>query len=285
MKDPKFDLTDPQYLRNFLKKYNVWNKKKFGQNFLQDRPALEQIVELGEIKPGETVVEVGPGHGVLSRELLQAGAKVEAIEIDGSILPALKAATREWKENFSVENIHVLDTVIPKGDYKFIANIPYHLTSPILRKFLIESENRPSKMVMLVQKEVGEKICCKEEKNSLLSILVKTFGKPRYARTVPAESFFPPPKVDSAVIVIDSHPKPLISIEPKIYFEMLFSGFKEPRKKFKNIIQKKFFLSNKQVEEMFEKLDIDIDCRSQNITIPQWEEMTKILWADWFEKN
>lgn len=284
MKDPKFDLTDPKYLRDFLKKHRVWTKKKLGQNFLQDRPALEHIVELGEINKGDLVVEVGPGHGVLTRELLMNGAVVRAIEIDDTIIPALVAATREWKDYFSVENIHVLGANIPKEPYKFIANIPYQLTSPILRKFLIETEDRPTKMVMLVQKEVAEKICCKEEKNSLLSILVKTFGTPTYARTVPAASFFPAPKVDSAVLVIDTHDAPLISIEPKIYFEMLFSGFKEPRKKFKNIIQKKFFLSNQGVVDLFETVGLDIDCRSQNVTIPQWEHLTKILWAEYFEK-
>lgn len=275
MKDPNFDLTNPTCLRNFLKKYNVWTKKKFGQNFLEDREALEHIRELSEITPGETVVEVGPGHGVLSRELLAAGAKVEAVEIDASILPALNAATREWKENFSVENVHVLDAKAPEGEYKFIANIPYHLSSAILRKYLIESENRPKKMVMLVQKEVAEKVCAKEGKDCLLSVLVKTFATPYIARIVPPESFFPPPKVDSAILVIDLLPAPKISITPIIFFEMLAVGFKEPRKKLKNVLQKKFFLTNEQIDELYETVGIEKEVRAQMLSVEQWEKMAE----------
>ena len=285
LKNKKFDLTDPKCLRDFLKYHRVWTKKKFGQNFLQCRPSLEKIVELGNIQPNETVVEVGPGHGVLTRELLGAGAVVKAVEIDNTILGALNASTKDWKDNFSVENCHVLDFEVPDGPYKFIANIPYHLTSPILRKFLIDSTNRPTKMVMLVQKEVAEKIACKTEKDSLLSTMVKTFGEPSYAFTVPADKFYPAPKVDSAVLVIDTFKTPKISIPSKIFFEMLFAGFSSPRKKLKNNLMKKFFKTNDDIDTLFEDLQIDKDCRAQNITIEQWEKMTKIFFADWFPEN
>ena len=279
-KEDPLDLTNVSTLRNFLKQYRMWTKKKFGQNFLICRPTLEKIVELGEISRGDMVVEVGPGHGVLTRELLKNEAIVRAVEIDPMVLPALKASTRQWSEYFSVENIHVLDFIPPEGEYKFIANIPYHLTSPILRKFLIDAENRPTKMVMLVQKEVAEKICCKENKDSLLSTMVKTFGNPTYALTVKAEQFFPAPKVDSAVLMIDTLPQPKITIPSKVYFEMLFSGFKEPRKKFKNVLMKKFLKTEEEILEIFEKLDIDKECRAQNITIYQWEEMAKIFFSE-----
>ncbi len=281
----KFDLTDPRTLRDFLKLHRVWTKKKFGQNFLQCRPSLEKIVELGDFQKGDLVVEVGPGHGVLTRELLENGAIVRAVEIDETILPALKAATRQWKDFFSVENIHVLDFVPPKEKYKFIANIPYHLTSPILRKFLIDTTDRPEKIVILVQKEVAERIACKEEKNSLLSIMVKTFGKPSYSFTVTKDKFFPAPKVDSAVLVIDVFDTPKISIPSKIYFEMLYAGFSSPRKKLKNALMKRLLLTKEQIEPVFEKLGIDPECRAQNVTIPQWEEMTKIFFKDYFDKK
>ena len=283
-KDP-LDLTDLKILRNFLKQYRIYNKKEFGQNFLICRETLEKIVEIGDIKKGELVIEVGPGHGVLTRELLKNEAVVRAVEIDPTVIPALKASTREWKDYFSVENMHVLDFKNPEEPHKFIANIPYHLTSPILRKFLIDTSHRPSKMVMLAQKEVVEKICCKDEKNSLLSIMVKTFGNPSYALTVRADKFYPAPKVDSAVIVIDTLEKPQISIPSKIYFEMLFAGFKSPRKKLKNVLMAGFLKTEKEIEEVFSELSIDKDCRAQNIKIPQWEAMTKIFFADFFENK
>ncbi len=279
-----FDLTDPRTLRDFLKLHKIWTKKKFGQNFLQCRESLEHIVKLGELSAGERVVEVGPGHGVLTRELLQEGAIVNAVEIDPDVLPALSASTRQWKKNLTVDNCHVLDFNPPQGKYKFIANIPYHLTSPILRKFLIDTENKPTKLVMLVQKEVAEKIACKDEKNSLLSIMVKTFGTPSYAFTVTAEKFFPAPKVDSAVLVIDTFEKPLINIPSKIYFEMLFAGFSSPRKKLKNALMKRLMLTKSQVDPVFEELNLDHDCRAQNVTIPQWEAMTKVFFKDYLDK-
>ena len=282
IKEKKFDLTDQRTLRDFLKLHKIWTKKKFGQNFLQCRESLENIVKLGELSKGETVVEVGPGHGVLTRELLQEGVTVNAVEIDPDVLPALSASTRQWKDNLTVDNCHVLDFTPPKGKYKFIANIPYHLTSPILRKFLIDTENKPTKLVMLVQKEVAEKIACKDDKNSLLSVMVKTFGKPSYAFTVTAEKFFPAPKVDSAVLVIDTFEKPLIDIPSKIYFEMLFAGFSSPRKKLKNALMKRLMLTKAQVDPVFEELHIDHDCRAQNVTIPQWEAMTKIFFKEYF---
>lgn len=284
MKDP-LDLTDGRILRDFLKKYGVWAKKKFGQNFLQDREALEHIVSLGNIQKGDLIVEVGPGHGVLSRELLKNGARVRAVEIDKEIIPALNAATREWKEYFEVENKHVLDFEPPKEPYSFIANIPYHLTSPILRKFLIDTTDRPKRLVILMQKEVAEKIACKEGKDSLLSTMVKTFGKPRYEFTVKAESFFPAPKVDSAVLVIDTFETPLISIPSKIYFEMLYAGFSSPRKKLKNALQHSFLYTDAQINPIFEELKLHPDCRAQDVSIWQWEAMTKIFFAKYFENQ
>ncbi len=283
--EKSFDLTDPKTLRNFLKLHKIWTKKKFGQNFLQCRESLEKIIELGDLQKGETVVEVGPGHGVLTRELLQKGATVHAVEIDSEVLPALSASTRQWKENLTVDNCHVLDFQPPKEKYKFIANIPYHLTSPILRKFLIDSDNKPTRIVILVQKEVAEKIACKPEKDSLLSVMVKTFGKPSYALTVTAEKFFPPPKVDSAVLVIDTFEKPLINIPAKIYFEMLFIGFSSPRKKLKNALMKRLLLTKTEVDSVFNTLGIDPNCRAQNVTIPQWEAMTKIFFKEYFQNT
>jgi len=285
IREKKFDLTDPRTLRDFLKLHRIWTKKKFGQNFLQCRESLERIVELGELSPGEIVVEVGPGHGVLTRELLQEGVIVHAVEIDPDVLPALSASTQQWKKNLTVDNCHVLNFNPPKGKYKFIANIPYHLTSPILRKFLIDTENKPTKLVMLVQKEVAEKIACNPEKDSLLSIMVKTFGTPSYAFTVTADKFFPAPKVDSAVLVIDTFEKPLINVPSKIYFEMLFAGFSSPRKKLKNALMKRLMLTKPVIDPIFDTLGIDHDCRAQNVTIPQWEAMTKIFFKDYLDKE
>ncbi len=275
-----FDLTNPQELRNFLKKHHVWTKKDLGQHFLVNKEVLEKIVILGEIQPEERVVEIGPGHGVLTRELLKTGATVDAVEIDENIIPALKDATSPWKNRLEIFHQHVLGFVPPVQKYKCIANIPYQLTSPILRKFLVDCGHKPTKMVILMQKEVAERIACKEGKDSLLSTLVKTYGTPRIAFLVPANSFFPPPKVCSAVLVIDVFETPLSVLPPKLYFEMLINGFKEPRKKLKNVLMKQFLKTEAEILKIFDILGIDRDCRAQNITIPQWDAMANIFYKD-----
>ncbi|MEI7511536.1 MAG: 16S rRNA (adenine(1518)-N(6)/adenine(1519)-N(6))-dimethyltransferase RsmA [Candidatus Peregrinibacteria bacterium] len=275
-----FDLTNPQELRNFLKKHRVWTQKSLGQHFLINREALEKIVALGEIVEGERIVEIGPGHGVLTRELLKSGATVDAVEIDETIIPALKNATFPWKPQLEIFHQHVLGFVPPAEKYKCIANIPYQLTSPILRKFLVDSGHKPTKMVLLMQKEVAERIACKEGKDSLLSTLVKTYGDPRIAFFVPATSFFPPPKVFSAVLVIDVFATPKSSIPPKMYFEMLINGFKEPRKKLKNVLMKQFLKTEAEILKIFDTLEIGHDVRAQNLTIPQWDSLAHIFYQE-----
>lgn len=262
----RIDLTDPRQLRDLLKKYGLWAKKRFGQNFLIDRSVLETIVASADLSAEDTVVEIGPGPGVLTNELLHRTKKVFAIEIDRDIIPVLRETTHFNRDKLTIRNQHVLDFEIPNGPYKLVANIPYHLTSPILRKFLPETEHRPQSITLLIQKEVAEKIC-HPQRHSVLSLIVAAFGDASIKAVVPAESFFPAPKVDSAVLHIDVLSEPRITVAPKLFFHAVKTGFAQPRKKLKNNLP----------QAILTECNIDENLRAENLTIADWEQIATVL--------
>lgn len=181
-------------------------KKSLGQHFLNSRSVLDKIVAAAKIKEDDTVLEIGPGTGVLTRELLGAGAKVVAVEKDDRVIELLKRDFFEFIRNGRLQIIHgdilELDPVsYISTPYSIVANIPYYITGAILQKFL-ENEPRPEKMILLVQKEVAERIVARNGKESVLSISVKAFGTPRIISRVPRGAFTPPPKVDSAILEV-----------------------------------------------------------------------------------
>lgn len=259
------DLTNPQDLKNLLKKYHLWAKKRLGQNFLVDRGVLEKIIETADLQKDEMVVEIGPGPGVLTRELLPNVRKVVAIEIDEDIVPVLKESTHFFRDKLEIRNEHILNVIPPEESYKIVANIPYQLTSPILRKFLIETDHKPTSLTLLVQKEVGEKIC-HPKKKSILSLFVEVFGEAEIITNVPASSFHPAPKVDSAVIHISVNKKSKISIDPKLFFRTVKMGFAQRRKKIKNNLPM----------EVLEKAGIDPNVRAEELSIEDWERIAGV---------
>ena len=177
----------------------MYAKKSLGQHFLKSERALSSIIESAKISPGETILEIGPGLGVLTEKLLDAGAKVIAVEKDDSLFVFLKEKFGE-KINLIHEDILDFDSN-DLGKYKIVANIPYNITGAILEKFL-SADNQPESMVLLVQKEVAERIVARNNKESILSISVKAYGDPKYIEKVLAGSFVPAPNVDSAIILI-----------------------------------------------------------------------------------
>lgn len=258
-------LTDPQTIRSLLKKYGLWAKKRFGQNFLVDENVLQTIVETANIDSEMTVLEIGPGLGVLTRELLPRAQKVIAIEIDRDIIPVLRETTHFYRDKFELRNEHFLDSILPETPYQVVSNIPYHLTSPILRKLLVETDHRPLSLTLLVQKEVAEQIC-NEKKSSLLSLFVAAFGKASLITRVPPSSFFPPPKVDSAILRIDVFETPCIT---KLPIQKVFStakqGFHQKRKKLKNLFP----------ERLLRESNIDPNARAETLSLFDWERLTE----------
>ncbi len=262
----RIDLTDPRQLRDLLKKYKLWAKKRFGQNFLVDRNILQTIVECADLQEEDTIVEIGPGPGVLTTELLHRTKKVFAVEIDRDIIPVLRETTHFNRDKLTIFNQHVLDFVVPDEPYKLVANIPYHLTSPILRKFLPEAAHRPQSITLLVQKEVAEKIC-HPQRRSVLSLIVETFGDASIAAIVPASCFFPSPKVDSAILHIAVAKEPRIHVAPRLFFHAVKMGFAQPRKKLKNNLPAALLAASQ----------IDGDLRAETLSIPDWERIATEL--------
>lgn len=260
------DLTDISQLKPLLKKYRLWAKKRLGQHFLVDRSVLDRMLESAQILETDTVLEIGAGTGVLTRELLPRAKKTIAIEIDDDILPLLKETTHFFRDRLDLRHEHILNIIPPKTPYKVVANIPYQLTSPILRKFLVETENRPESLTLLVQKEIAEKIC-HTAKKSLLSLFVETFGEAKTVRVVPASSFHPPPKVESAVLHISVFPKPRFQGDIQALFSVAKMGFSQKRKKLKNILPK----------DLLERSGVDTDKRAEALSWDEWERLASAL--------
>ena len=263
-------------------------KKSLGQNFLKSEKIAQEIVEAGEVGPEDVVLEVGPGKGILTEELLRKAKKVIAVEKDEQLVKLLK---ERFKNNSKLEIIQgdILDPRIFNFQfsifkkifndsifkYKIIANIPYYITSRFLRTFL-ESDNQPSLMVLMVQKEVAERIVGRNKLarrrggESLLSISVKAYGQPEIIRYAPAGYFSPAPKVDSAVIKISGISKKFFKdISEKKFFETVKKGFSQKRKMLINNLKAK--------KDDFMACNIDEKARAENLSLEQWKCLTFLM--------
>lgn len=232
-------------------------KKSLGQNFLKDRSVLMKIVEAAELSKDDYIVEVGPGKGVLTRELVERAGHVTAIELDLRLIPELSEI-----EGLDLIHGNALDFIPPGRKYKVVANIPYYITSPLISHFL-EAKSKPTKMVLLVQKEVAEKICAEPGDMNVLAIHVQVFGKPRIVCNVKASAFVPAPKVDSAVIVIDVYDKPLVS-DYKKFFGVVHRAFSGKRKKLSNTLP--------DLKERLIELGLN-DLRPERLSLNDWKNL------------
>jgi len=257
-------------------------KKSLGQNFLKSERALSKIIEAGDIKSGETVLEIGPGLGALTERLLATGARVLAIEKDDNLYESLKQKfSQEITEgkliliHDDILNFEAISYKLQAGSYKLIANIPYNLTGAIFKKFL-ETDSQPEKIVLLVQKEVAERIVAKDNKESILSISIKVYGAPKYIETVKAGSFAPSPKVDSAIIEISNISKDnFTEFTEKTFFEALKAGFQSKRKKLSSNLSNLY--PKERVLNAFKELKLDENVRAEDLNVKEWIEIVKIL--------
>ena len=259
----------------------MFAKKSLGQNWLVSESAIDTIVATGELCDRDTVLEIGPGQGALTKKLLATGATVVAIEKDRALIPILEekfapeikskqlVLINEDVLDFDIEKISTHQNFSPKKNlggqaYKLIANIPYYLTGQIIRKFL-SSKNSPTKAVLLVQKEVAERIVAKDGKNSLLSIAVKIFGEPKYIKKVPAGAFRPIPKVDSAILLIDNINQNKLKsagVSEEKFFDILHRGFAQKRK---------LLASNLKISPTVLALcGVEEKARAETLTVENW---------------
>jgi len=247
-------------------------KKQFGQHFLHDQKVLQAILEAGEITQNETIVEIGAGKGVLTKELVRLAKKVIAYEIDRECFPLLEDLQHQYP-NLEIVKRSILDAEPPQEKYKVIANIPYYLTGTILRLFLHVFSHKPERLVLLVQKEVADKIVSKD--HSLLSLAVQVYGTATTIRDVSRGAFTPPPKVTSAIIQIIAHHKSPISINADDFFRFLRPCFQGLRKQVQKTIGQQVHLSREEVIDMLTELGVDSQARPSTLDLFTWEKIAK----------
>lgn len=263
-----------------LKRHGLHARKALGQNFLEDPLALERIVSAAEIEREDTVLEVGPGLGSLTRYLAVAARAVVAVELDRDLLPPLRAVLSAY-QNVSLIHGDILKLspreLISAESYLVVANIPYYITSAVIRH-LLENEPKPRRIVLTIQKEVAQRICAAPGDLSLLALSVQVYGKPRIAAHIPAEAFFPVPKVDSAVLVVDIYAAPLIE-EARLdaFFNSVKAGFSQKRKTMRNSLAAGLHISPARAAELLARAGIDPGRRAETLSIEEWQTLSMIV--------
>jgi len=295
-------------VQRLLQTYGLRPKKGLGQNFLVGGGALRRIVEAAELTRNDVVVEVGPGLGTLTRLLAERAGRVIAVEIDTRLVQILKETLSD------LENVTVVEGDILKLDlrtliagalrqatarpletdtlhpfirctsvdsvdlpYKVVANLPYYITSAVLRHFL-EAELRPRLLVVTVQKEVAERIVAGPGKMSLLAVSVQFYGRPRLVTRIPAGAFYPAPKVDSAVVRIDVEAAPRVAVDDAdAFFAMVRAGFGQRRKMLRNSLAHGLGLATEQVTGAMQRAGLDLKQRAENLGLEEWEKLYREL--------
>ncbi|MDC0505966.1 16S rRNA (adenine(1518)-N(6)/adenine(1519)-N(6))-dimethyltransferase RsmA [Candidatus Gracilibacteria bacterium] len=255
-----------------LKKYNIWAKKSLGQNFLVDEPKVQEIADYCELEE-KNIVEVGPGYGALTKKLVEKSPEsLTLIELDRDMISVLE--DRGFSNDADIKNIDVLEYAPDFAKYSVIANIPYYITSPILRHFLYEVEKKPEEMLILMQQNVGDKILGKgKNKSSVLSLFIQKKCRVKEVLLVPKESFHPVPKVESSVLYFETHDD-YQNIDDKKFLKIIKSGFGSPRKKLiKNFVNAE--LDKQHVLDIFEQLNIEQGIRGEDLDIGKWCELVE----------
>lgn len=268
-------------VKRLLRQSGLRARKSLGQHFLIDETILKTIIEAAELSPEDTVVEVGPGLGVLTVELARRAGNVIAVELDNELASLLKHRLASH-DNLRVINADILK-VSPsqllegKSNYKVVANLPYYITSPVLRYF-VEALPQPSLMVVMVQKEVGEAIVAGPGKMSLLAVSLQVYSKPEVVSYVPAQSFYPPPKVDSVILRFDLFSEPAVKVADMAgFFEVVRHGFSSPRKQLHNSLAHGLGTKPSEIAPLLKQADIDLKRRAETISLEEWAKLYEVM--------
>jgi len=266
------------HLKNLLQKHNLRPNKLMGQNFLIDESILKKIIETANLSKDNIVLEVGPGLGILTKELAKKAKQVIAIEKDKEIIEALK---KELENYNNIELIHsdILEYNLKfLENYKVVANIPYYLTSHLIR-ILLESKNQPKEITILIQKEVAQRICASPPKMTLLAVSVQFYSKPEIISYISKESFWPEPKIDSAILKITNIKKPE-NINIKKFFKLVKAGFSSPRKQLANNLFNKLNINKEEIKTALTECNLDIQVRAERLNINDWVNLLELTSPD-----
>ncbi|MEA2097976.1 MAG: 16S rRNA (adenine(1518)-N(6)/adenine(1519)-N(6))-dimethyltransferase RsmA [Patescibacteria group bacterium] len=304
-------MLNKEEIKKILKQEDLKILKSLGQNFLIDETVLQRIVEVSDLKKEDIVFEIGPGFGTLTEELSKKCGKVIAIEKDKKLAELLKSRllhspdrpvehfaqsdstvlTGLWSQHIEVINDDILKIKLKEfikkysvnERYKLVSNIPYYITSPIIKMFL-ESDAQPEFIVLLMQKEVAERICAKPGKLSVLALSVQVYGEPEITDYVDKSSFYPEPKVDSAILKIKNIHRSTVSdknaiscVSTKDLFKIIKIGFSAKRKKLVNNLSAGLHIEKTQSEELLSKTGISLNARAQELSLEEWKKLAILL--------
>lgn len=266
------DLTSPRVIKDIAARFGFTFSKGLGQNFLLDSSVLDKIVEAAAIENG--ALEIGPGFGVLTKQLAETGKKVVSVEIDRRLFPVLDY-TLEGYDNVTVLERDILKTDIRQlleeefhgGRVSVAANLPYYITTPIITG-LIESKLPLKNIVVMVQKEVAQRICARPGKKDYgaITVLCQYYTEPEMVCVVPAGSFYPPPKVDSAVLCMKMREKPAVDVmDEKVFFRVVKAAFAQRRKTLLNCLQSGFSADKETISKILESIEISPQIRGEKL--------------------
>jgi 16S rRNA (adenine1518-N6/adenine1519-N6)-dimethyltransferase len=267
--------------KKLLASYDLRARKGLGQNFLVDGSILKKIAAAAELTPTDTVIEVGPGLGVLTETLVGQAGKVIAIELDNNftdiLRPHFAGANKVTVINEDVLKVNPTDILGKQTGYKVVANLPYYITSAVIRHFL-EASIKPTIMVLMVQKEVAKQITAQPGEMSLLSVSVQLYGEPKIISNVSAHCFYPAPNVDSAILKIAVYPQPKVQTDNITgYFDIVRAGFSANRKQLVNSLANGLKVPKTEIMPLLEQAGIDPKRRAETLTIDEWGVLYEVF--------
>ena len=278
------NLASKKAIQNLLKKCQVRLSKRLGQNFLIEKGVITKLIRAANLGPKNIILEIGPGIGILTVELAKKVKKVIAIEKDQKMVEILKETLEDFKNieiiKGDVLKFRILDFGFPGRDgfpsnYKVVGNLPFYLTAPVIRKFLETIEVKPRQMILVVQKEVGQRICARTPDMSILAVSVQFYAKPEIISYISKKSFWPQPKVDGAMLKIVPK-KPITSLGlVDLFFKIVKAGFSQPRKQLINNLSRGLKFNRGEVKDWLLKNNIQPNQRAETLTIEDWLSLTK----------
>ncbi len=278
--------------KRWLRQFDLQARKGLGQHFLIDEEVLKLITSTAELTSTDVIMEVGPGLGILTRQLARQAGWVVAIELDSKLAVALEQTLASF-DNVSIINEDILQidpaallqeqkarfppAISSPFSYKVVANLPYYITSPVLRHFL-EASVKPQIMVVMVQKEVAKAIVAEPGQMSVLSISVQFYGEPSIISYVPAQCFYPPPEVDSAILRIDLYSQPAVAVtDERGFFALVQAGFSASRKQIVNSLAQGLGLPKAEVLSLLEKAYIVPKRRAETLALEEWAHLWQVF--------
>ena len=280
---PPPDVSSVARVKRLLGRYGLRPRKSLGQHFLVDESALRRIADAADLQKEETVIEVGPGLGVLTRELLQRVRRVIAVEKDermaGLLRKELSSQAQLTVVAADVLSVRPDDLLANAGglsEYKVVANLPYYVAAPILRHFL-EAKAQPRLLVALLQKEVAQGVAAGPGKMTMLSVAMQLYATPRLMGLVRAGSFYPPPKVDSAIVRLDVRPAPAVATDPGRFFDVVRAGFSAPRKQIANSLSKGLGTGRAEVADALAAAEVSGQRRAESLSLEEWAALCDAL--------